>query len=150
MDVSARTTWHWRTRILIRVTGGYVGKIQVGPCMFARALRRRLRVLGAFFDMCCSKLWLIAGFYAPCILLSIAWFHTLFIPCSRQRAAAYPPSTLPPPTLHSPLPFVQSAAAARIVGQPDIIEAARSGNIGIVRDHLIVDPLSLQRQSVSL
>jgi hypothetical protein len=45
---------------------------------------------------------------------------------------------------------VQSAAAARIVGQPDIIEAARSGNIGIVRDHLIVDPLSLQRQSVSL
>ena len=48
VDVSARTTWHWRTRVLIRVTGGYVGKIQVGPCMFARALRRRLRVLGRF------------------------------------------------------------------------------------------------------
>ena len=29
VDVSARTTWHWRTRILRRVMGGYVGKIQV-------------------------------------------------------------------------------------------------------------------------
>ena len=29
VDVSARTTWHWRTRVLRRVMGGYVGKIQV-------------------------------------------------------------------------------------------------------------------------
>ena len=29
VDVSARTTWHWRTRVLRRVMGGYVAKIQV-------------------------------------------------------------------------------------------------------------------------
>ena len=32
VDVSARTTWHWRTRVLRRVMGGYVGKIQVHDC----------------------------------------------------------------------------------------------------------------------
>ena len=32
VDVSARTTWHWRTRVLLRVMGGYVGKIQVHAC----------------------------------------------------------------------------------------------------------------------
>ena len=32
VDVSARTTWHWRTRVLRRVMGGYVGKIQVHAC----------------------------------------------------------------------------------------------------------------------
>ena len=29
VDVSARTTWHWRTRVLRRVMGGYVAKIHV-------------------------------------------------------------------------------------------------------------------------
>ena len=29
VDVSARTTWHWRTRVLRRVMGGYVAKNQV-------------------------------------------------------------------------------------------------------------------------
>jgi hypothetical protein len=32
VDVSARTTWHWRTRVLRRVMCGYVGKIQVHAC----------------------------------------------------------------------------------------------------------------------
>jgi hypothetical protein len=32
VDVSARTTWHWRTRVLRRVMGGYVCKIQVHAC----------------------------------------------------------------------------------------------------------------------
>ncbi len=27
--VSARSTWHWRTRILLRIMGGYVGRINV-------------------------------------------------------------------------------------------------------------------------
>ena len=31
-DGSARTTWHWRTRVLRRVMGGYVCKIQVHAC----------------------------------------------------------------------------------------------------------------------
>jgi hypothetical protein len=68
-----------------------------------------------------------------------------FHPFLPQRAAAYPPSTL-----YSPLPFVQSAAAARIADKPDIIEAAESGNMGLVRDHVIVDPLSIHKQSQSL
>ena len=29
VDVSARTTWRWRTRILLRVMGGCVGRVQV-------------------------------------------------------------------------------------------------------------------------
>jgi hypothetical protein len=58
--------------------------------------------------------------------------------------------SLSPSTLYSPLPFVQSAAAARILDKPDIIEAAKSGNIGLVRDHVIVDPLSIHKQSHSL
>ena len=32
VDVSSRTTWHWRTRVLRHVMGGYVGKIQVHAC----------------------------------------------------------------------------------------------------------------------
>ena len=38
VDVSARTTWHWRTRILRRVMGGCVGRIQVARCECCRAL----------------------------------------------------------------------------------------------------------------
>ena len=32
VDVSARTTWRWRTRVLRRVMAGYVGRIQVHDC----------------------------------------------------------------------------------------------------------------------
>ena len=32
VHVSARTTWHWRTRVLRRVMAGYVGRIQVHAC----------------------------------------------------------------------------------------------------------------------
>jgi hypothetical protein len=43
MDVSARTTWQWRTRILLRVMGGYIAKNQVHKRRtFAKALRARV------------------------------------------------------------------------------------------------------------
>ena len=38
VDVSSRTTWHWRTRVLRRVMGGCVGRIQVARCECCRAL----------------------------------------------------------------------------------------------------------------
>ena len=60
--VDAVTTWRWRTRILVRVMGGLVGKIQVGTACRARCLCR------ALFDGRCSKLLRIAGFSAPCTL----------------------------------------------------------------------------------
>ena len=57
------TTRRWGTRILVRVMGGLVGKIQV--CR-ARCLCRVL------FDARCSKLWWIAGCCALCTLTSSA------------------------------------------------------------------------------
>jgi hypothetical protein len=41
VDVSARTAWCWRTRILIRVMGSYVGKIQVRVRVRAAAAAAR-------------------------------------------------------------------------------------------------------------
>jgi hypothetical protein len=42
VDVSARTTWHWQTRVLRRVMSGYVSRIQARvrrrPVISARAL----------------------------------------------------------------------------------------------------------------
>ena len=35
--------------------------------------------------------------------------------------------------------YLQAAAAARIVGNPDLIEAAKSGNIELVKDHVVAD-----------
>jgi hypothetical protein len=51
--------------------------------------------------------------------------------------------------LHSraPVSFVlQAAAAARIQGKPDIIEAAKSGDLSLVRDHLTADPCCIGRR----
>jgi hypothetical protein len=35
--------------------------------------------------------------------------------------------------------YRQAAAAARIVGKSDVIEAAKSGNIELVKDHFVAD-----------
>ena len=43
VHVSARTTWHWRTRVLRRVMGGYVDRIQVRwSCRLIDTLRKQL------------------------------------------------------------------------------------------------------------
>jgi hypothetical protein len=60
--VDALTRRRWATRILMRVMGGLVGKIQVGTAYRALCLWRVL------FDVRCSKLLRIAGFFAPCTL----------------------------------------------------------------------------------
>jgi hypothetical protein len=64
--VDACTTRRWGTRILVRVMGGLVAKIQACAACRARCLCRLL------FDARCSKLWRIAGFCAPCSLTSSA------------------------------------------------------------------------------
>jgi hypothetical protein len=49
----------------------------------------------------------------------------------------------------SPPPRVQAAAAARIADRPDIYniaDAVSSGDVELVRDHLILDPLSVHRR----
>ena len=43
------------------------------------------------------------------------------------------------PTSHLHTPISQAAAAGRIVGKPDIIRAAKSGNLQLVIDHVVVD-----------
>jgi len=51
--------------------------------------------------------------------------------------------------LHSRAPIssvLQAAAAARIQGKPDIFEAARSGDLSLVRDHLTADPSCVDRR----
>ncbi len=45
----------------------------------------------------------------------------------------------PKPTLHLLTPVSQAAAAARIVGKSDVIHAAKSGNLLLVKDHVAVD-----------
>ena len=44
--------------------------------------------------------------------------------------------------LLAPVRF-QAAAAARIKGQPSILEAAGSGNAGLVRDYIVADPAAV-------
>jgi hypothetical protein len=140
VHVSARTTWRWRTRVLRRIMGDHVARIQV---------QARLRAVNAAFfaylcfDERCSELWEIAGSDAPSNLFS--WQHdgacTLFTSCSS-------------------LLFLQAAAAARIarapnikdgdeMRRPDIIAAAESGDLALVADHLTVDS-SLVRANDSL
>jgi hypothetical protein len=41
---------------------------------------------------------------------------------------------------------LQAAAAARIAGKPSIIEAAKSGDIGLVRDHVTADPACIHKR----
>jgi hypothetical protein len=60
------TMRRWATRILVRVMGGLVAKIQVGTACRSRCLCR------ALFDTLCSKLWRIAGCCARCTLTSSA------------------------------------------------------------------------------
>ena len=43
------------------------------------------------------------------------------------------------PTVNLLTPISQAAAAARIVGKPDVIHAAKSGNLQLVKDHVVVD-----------
>ncbi len=51
---------------------------------------------------------------------------------------------------HSPPSRFQAAAAARIKGQPSIHQAARSGNAGLVRDHIVADPAAVHVKGGSL
>ena len=65
----------------------------------------------------------------------------------RKRSARLQPRCCFPP-LHSraPMSFVlQAAAAARVKGKPDIIEAAKSGDLSLVRDHVTADPSCVGR-----
>ena len=39
------------------------------------------------------------------------------------------------------------AAAARIAGKPDIIEAAKSGDAALVQDHVMADAASVNKRS---
>ena len=41
---------------------------------------------------------------------------------------------------------LQAAAAARVAGKPSIIGAAKSGDIELVRDHVIADPARVHAQ----
>jgi hypothetical protein len=66
VHVHSVTTRRWRTRILVRVMGGLVAKIQVETACRARCFCRVL------FDALCSKLWRIAGCCALCTLTSSA------------------------------------------------------------------------------
>jgi hypothetical protein len=53
------------------------------------------------------------------------------------------------PPLHSRAPMssvLQAAAASRIKGKPDIIAAAISGDLSLVRDHLTADPSCVGRR----
>jgi hypothetical protein len=43
-----------------------------------------------------------------------------------------------------------AAAAARIVGKPDILEAARDGNVALVKDHILADPVCVNKRSERL
>jgi hypothetical protein len=51
---------------------------------------------------------------------------------------------LPPPP-SSLLRISQAAAAARIAGKPDVINAAVDGNIELVKDHVVADAGCVQK-----
>ena len=43
---------------------------------------------------------------------------------------------------------LQAAAAARIKGRPSIHDAARSGNAGLVLDHIVADPAAVHAKTI--
>ena len=145
--VDAWTTRRWATRILVRVMGGLVGKIQVGTACRALCLCRVL------FYARCRKLLRIASFCAPCTLTWSAGCMPPSALYSRQRHAARP-------SLFCRLPLVilQDAAVARIAGErdiftyslniPDIHEAAENGDVGRVRDLVVEDPACVHEEAV--
>jgi hypothetical protein len=52
-------------------------------------------------------------------------------------------------TLHSlATARLQAVAAARIKGRPSIHDAARSGNAGLVLDHIVADPAAVHTTSL--
>ncbi len=44
------------------------------------------------------------------------------------------------------MPCLQAAAAARVQGKPDIFDAAQSGDLALVYDHVTVDASCVSRQ----
>ena len=52
-----------------------------------------------------------------------------------KRAASSCRISPPPPCFR----ILQAAAAARIAGKPDVIDAAMNGNIELVKDHVVAD-----------
>jgi hypothetical protein len=66
----------------------------------------------------------------------------------RGAASSCRISPLPsPPHCHC-FRILQAAAASRIKGKPDIFNAAESGNLSLVRDHIIADPSCVDRRDV--
>jgi hypothetical protein len=65
----------------------------------------------------------------------------------RRSARLQPRCCFPPLHSRAPISFVlQAAAAARIQGKPDIIAAAESGDLSLVRDHVTADPSCVGRR----
>ena len=62
VDVSARTTWHWRMRILRRVMGGCVGRIQVR----ARLRAAVVTVAAARYARCSPLCFTLTGLFVCC------------------------------------------------------------------------------------
>jgi hypothetical protein len=77
-------------------------------------------------DFKSTKIWRPSPSLRPLLLL-------LLLP---QKRCTCP---TPTPLRIYPRLLCKAAAAARIVGKPDVIHAAKSGNLQLVKDHVVVD-----------
>ena len=66
---------------------------------------------------------------------------------TRRVRDMFPEINLPPAPAPAPAHASSSPPApARIKGKPDILEAARSGDLSLVRDHVAADPSCVGRR----
>jgi hypothetical protein len=112
-NVYSRTASSCKALCLSRVMSGHFGRLQV------RAFVPYGAVFVFIIDACCS---------------TFGW------EARRQQLPhlSPPPPPPPPPPPHC-FRISQAAAAARIKKKPTVVEAAASGNIGLVMDHVVAD-----------
>ncbi len=73
-------------------------------------------------------------------------------PLKQSGARLQPRCCFPPLHSRSPIYFfiLQAAAASSIKGKPDIIKAAQSGDLSLVRDHVTADPSCVGRRDLDV
>ena len=119
MHVMHTKTWRWASWVMGRVMRGLVSRVQV-------RLQRRMRSLPVF---ACAVILTCAAANAGrfsgallCVAAAAPTASLLFMPC------------------------LQAAAAARVQGKPDIFDAAQSGDLALVYDHVTVDASCVSRR----
>jgi hypothetical protein len=157
--VLARTKRRWVDHIFIRVMSGFVARAEVSMAQAALcAVRSRAFWPSSLYSRIAQQT--LHGIQVRCRGRRCSGFRRAAQRSSSSHSRPLPlmpcppcsplqflhlPSRNPPPRV-SATHVPQAAAAARIVGQPDILAAARNGNLSLVKDHVLADETSVNKK----